>query len=47
MSLMPGMGSGVLSPENEKDSIKKVKRFMNIMDSMTMDERESKVKLNN
>ncbi|KRX09688.1 Signal recognition particle, SRP54 subunit, M-domain [Pseudocohnilembus persalinus] len=47
MSLMPGMGSGVLSPENEKDSIKKVKRFMNIMDSMTMEERESKVKLNN
>lgn len=29
MSLMPGMGSGVLSPENEKDSIKKVKRYYN------------------
>jgi len=35
MSMIPGMGTGILDKNNEKESIKRIKRFLTIMDSMT------------
>lgn len=35
MSAIPGMGNSVLTKGNEKESIKRIQRFMCIMNSMT------------
>lgn len=34
MSMIPGVGNSILDKNNEKESIRKVKRFLTIMDSM-------------
>lgn len=34
MSMIPGLGNSFLDKNNEKESIKKVKKFLCIMDSM-------------
>ena len=34
MSMIPGIGSSLLDKNNEKESIKRIKKFMCIMDSM-------------
>ena len=36
--MIPGMGTSILNKGNEKDSIKRIKRFLFIMDSMTPQE---------
>ena len=35
MSMIPGMGKNMLNANSEEDSIKKIKKFIVIMDSMT------------
>jgi signal recognition particle subunit SRP54 len=35
MSMIPGMGTSILNKGNEKESINRIKRFLNIMNSMT------------
>ena len=46
MSMIPGLGNGVLDKNNEKESIKKVKRFLCIIDSMNDKELDGVVQLN-
>jgi len=41
MSMIPGMGTGILDKNNEKESIKRIKKFLCIMDSMTQTELDS------
>lgn len=36
--MIPGMGTSILNKGNEKESIRRIKRFLNIMDSMTNSE---------
>jgi len=36
--MIPGMGTSILNKGNEKESIKRIKRFLNIMESMTNEE---------
>jgi len=38
MSMIPGMGTSILNKGNEKESIRRIKRFLYIMDSMTKSE---------
>lgn len=35
MSMIPGFGSNVINKDNEKESIKKIKRFLCMFDAMT------------
>lgn len=42
MSMIPGLGNSVLDKNNEKESIKKVKRFLCIMDSFNDKELDGK-----
>ncbi|CAD8062770.1 unnamed protein product [Paramecium sonneborni] len=46
MSAIPGMGSSVLSKGNEKESIKRIQRFLCIMNSMTSEELDGEGNLN-
>ena len=45
MSMIPGMGTSILNKGNEKESIRRIKRFLNIMDSMTDEELDGEGKL--
>lgn len=38
MSMIPGLGSNVLDKNNEKESIKRIKKFLCMMDSMNAKE---------
>lgn len=40
--MIPGMGNGLLDKNNEKESIRKVKRFLCIMDSFNNNELDGK-----
>ena len=46
MSMIPGMGTSLLSKGNEKESIARIKRFLCVMDSMSNDELDGKSVLN-
>lgn len=43
--MIPGLGNGVLDKNNEKESIRRVKRFLCIMDSMNDKELDGKTPL--
>ncbi|KAL4495560.1 hypothetical protein ABPG72_020301 [Tetrahymena utriculariae] len=46
MSMIPGMGNSILDKNNEKESIRKVKKFLTIMDSMNDNELDGIVPIN-
>lgn len=46
MSMLPGIGNNILDKNNEKESIRKVKRFLTIMDSMNDKELDNITPLN-
>ena len=46
MSMIPGMGQSVLTKDNEKEGIKRIKSFLSMMDSMTADELDNIKPLN-
>ena len=41
MSYLPGIGTNLLNKNNEKEGIKRVKKFLCILDSMTSTELDS------
>lgn len=41
LSLLPGAGTNIINPNNEKESIQRIKKFIFIMDSMTPKELDS------
>ena len=43
MSMIPGVGSNLLPQGNEKESVNRIKKFLNILDSMTSAELDGKV----
>lgn len=45
MGMIPGMGPDVLPPGSEQEGMRRLKRMMTIMDSMTNDELDSDGKL--
>jgi len=45
MSMIPGLGTSILTKGNEQESITRIKRFLCMLDSMTSDELEGKAML--
>ena len=45
MSMIPGLGSSILTKGNEQESIGRIKRFLTMLDSMTSDELDGKIAL--
>ena len=45
MSMIPGLGTSILTKGNEQESIGRIKRFLCMLDSMTADELEGKAPL--
>lgn len=45
MSMVPGFGSQILDKNNEKESIKRIQKFMHILDSLRNKELDGEVQL--
>ena len=45
MSMIPGLGTSILTKGNEQESIARIKRFLTMLDSMTSDELDGKFPL--
>jgi signal recognition particle subunit SRP54 len=43
--MIPGAGTSLLNKNNEKESINRIKKFLNIMDSMTQQELDGPISL--